>query len=433
MAVTANQVLDHIHTHPDRVVEICRQLVQFDTVFLGPGAGPRQDKQCQEWIAGFLRDLGFEVDQWEPDPAEMRDHPRYQEGLNWKDRPITVGVLRGSGGGRSLILNGHLDTVSAEPVSEWEHNPWGADIVGDRLYGRGSSDMKGGIAANLAVAEAVARAGGLKGDLIVEVVSDEETSGLGTIAAIRRGYTADACLVPEPSSFETWVAYRGIMFGEIRTEGRPAHAEIPQPHWRAGGGVSAIDAMRKVLDGIDVLNEDWRDRPDQRHPLLGTPSVIPTIIRGGEFIASIPGQCEVELDVTYLPSNADEGGFGSKVRAEIERQIDATAQADPWLNEHPPQVSWTEDFPAAEMDPNHPFVHAVVAAAAEEGIESPIAGLNSWADAASYSREGVPSACFGPGDIMRAHTIDEWVSIEELRACARVIARLTAEWCGKAG
>jgi acetylornithine deacetylase len=291
--------------------------------------------------------------------------------------------------------------------------------------------MKGGIAAFLAVAEAAVSTGThLCGDLILQFVTDEETTGMGTVAVIQRGYRGDACLVPEPSAFQTWIAYRGILYGTIRTEGRPAHAEIPQPHWRNGGGISAIDAMRTVLNGIDVLNGEWRGRPDKVHPLLATPSIVPTRIAGGEFIASIPAGCEIDLDVTYLPANADQNGYGAEVRREIDSHIQAWAAATPWLRDHPPTTRWFQDYPAAEMDPQHEFVRTLLECAAEEGIDSRISGFDSWADAASYSRIGVPSACLGPGDAFKAHSIDEWVSIRELQQCARIIARLVTSWCG---
>lgn len=431
MPAGADRLLAYLARHPYRVVDLARQLIRFDTVFMGPGTPGRQERQCQEWIAGFLADLGCTVDQWEPNPADFQDHPMYQAGLHWQDRPITVGVLRGSGGGRSLILNGHIDTVSAEPLDRWTRDPWGGQVEGDRLYGRGACDMKGGIACLLAVVEAAVRSGvRLGGDLMIQTVTDEETTGMGTVAAIQRGYRADACLVPEPSSFETWVAHRGILYATITVEGRPAHAEIPQPHWTAGGGVNAIDGMRRVLDGLDALSAQWQGRPDRLHPLLATPRIFPTRVAGGEFIASLPARCEIDIDLTYLPANADARGYGGEVRQEVEAHLARWAAADPWLREHPPRIAWVQDYPAAETSPDHDFVRALAAASAAEGIAARIAGLNSWADAASYLLAGVPALCYGTGSIVQAHTIDEWVSVAELEQCARVIARLVASWCG---
>jgi acetylornithine deacetylase len=427
-------VLEYLQSNDMRVLEIAQELIRFDTVFLGPGSAGREEGDCQRWIGDFLQRLGFEVDQWEPDQARLSANPMYVPGLSWEDRPITVATLRGNGGGRSLILNGHIDTVSAEPLESWDYDPWGAEVEGDRLYGRGSCDMKGGIAAALAAVEAMVMCGvELPGDLIVQTVTDEETTGMGTIAAIERGYRADACLVPEPSGFDAWVAYRGILYATITVTGRSAHAEIPQPHHTEGGGVSAIEAMRYVMAGIDCLNREWEGRPDKRHKLLATPKVQATGIRGGEFIASVPASCTIDLDLTYLPANVDETGFGAGVRNEVEEHLRRWFEADTWLRENPPEISWHGDYPAAETDPDHPFVHCLSRAAASEGAGSKVAGLDSWADAASYLRADVPALCYGPGSIYRAHTSNEWVSISELRTCSRVFARLLIDWCSRSG
>lgn len=415
----------------DRVVEIASQLVRFDTAYAGPGSEPGQEAALQRWIADFLGDLGFEVDLWEPDPADFAGHPMYAEGLHWRDRPLLSARLPGAGGGRSLILNGHIDTVRCEPLDQWTRDPWGAEVEGDRLYGRGSCDMKGGIAAALAAAETVIRSGKrLDGDLHVQTAPDEETTGMGTVALLQRGVRADACLVPEPSSFRVYAAHRGILYGTVRVAGRPAHAEIPQPHFSAGGGVNAIDQMRKVMDAFDALSEDWRLRPDKRHPLLAPPRIIPTRIAGGEFIASLPGECALDFDLTYLPGDAGADGFGGPVRAEVEAHVAAAAAADPWLREHPPQVTWTQDYPAAEAPPDAPFATALREASAAHGIEAPIAGFNTWADAATFLLAGIPAYCYGPGAIERAHVVDEWVSISELHTCVAVFARLIESWCG---
>lgn len=432
-------VLATLRATPDRVVEIASELVRRDTAYTrdlpyaGPAAPHGQEAEAQAWIASFLEDLGFQVSVWEPDPAEVEGHPMYPEGLHWKGRPVLAAVRRGRGGGRSLILNGHLDTVRCEPLEQWTRDPWNPVVDGDRLYGRGSCDMKGGIAAALAAVEAVVRSGvELGGDLHVQIAPDEETTGMGAVALLRRAERADACLVPEPSSFQVYAAYRGILYGNVTVTGRPAHAEIPQPHHSEGGGVNAIDLMRKVLDAFDALNAEWRGRPDKRHPLLSTPQIFPTRIDGGEFIASLPGSCSLDFDLTYLPGEAEEGGWGGNVRREVEEHLERAFDADPWLREHRPVVRWTQDYPAAETPLDTAFGEALCAASAAEGVETAIAGFDTWADAATYLLAGIPAYCYGPGAIERAHMTDEWVSISELRTCSAVVARVIARWCAAA-
>lgn len=422
--------------HPDRAVEIASELIRRDTAYTrgmpyaGPAAPHGQEAEAQAWIGAFLQRLGFEVQVWEPDPAEVAGHPMYPEGLDWRGRPVLAAVRRGRGGGRSLILNGHLDTVRCEPLERWTRDPWTPAVEGDRLYGRGACDMKGGIAAALAAVEAIVRSGvELGGDLHVQIAPDEETTGMGTVALLRRGERADACLVPEPSSFQVYAAYRGILYGTVTVAGRPAHAEIPQPHHSEGGGVNAIDAMRKVLDAFDALNAEWEGRPDKRHALLSTPRIFPTRIAGGEFIASLPGACTLDFDLTYLPGEAEPGGWGGNVRREVQEHLARAFDADPWLREHRPEVRWTQDYPAAETPLDTAFGAALCAASAAQGVETAIAGFDTWADAATYLLEGVPAYCYGPGAIERAHMIDEWVSVAELRTCSAVIARVIAGWC----
>ncbi|ADB49243.1 ArgE/DapE family deacylase [Conexibacter woesei] len=433
----AVRVLAALEATPDRVVEITSELVRRDTAYArdtpyaGPAAPHGQEADAQAWIGAFLERLGFDVQIWEPDPAEVAGHPMYPDGLTWEGRPVLAAVKRGSGGGRSLILNGHLDTVRCEPLERWTRDPWTPTVEGDRLYGRGSCDMKGGIAAALAAAEAIVQSGAeLAGDLHVQIAPDEETTGMGVVALLRRGERADACLVPEPSSFQVYAAYRGILYGNVTVAGLPGHAEIPQAHHSLGGGVNAIDQMRKVMDAFDALSEEWQGRPDKQHPLLSTPRIFPTRIAGGEFIASLPGACTMDFDLTYLPGEAEEGGWGGNVRREVEEHLARAAAADPWLREHPPVVTWTQDYPAAETPLDTAFGGVLCDASAAQGVESAIDGFDTWADAGTYLLDGIPAYCYGPGAIERAHMIDEWVSVDELRTCAAVIARVVTDWCG---
>ena len=420
----------------DDLVELARALVRFDTtcVDLSPGSEQRENEEgaCQAAIAARLRALGAELDCWEPDPDALRSHPMMPPWHHWRGRPLTVGVLRGTGGGRSLVLNGHIDVVDAGDVAGWTSPPFAADLRDGRLYGRGACDMKGGIAAGLVALESLAAAGvRLRGDVVFEAVTDEETCAMGTIAAIERGYRGDAGLVPEPTRFAMWTATRGLLHGTLSVPGRSAHAEITQPPWRQGGGVNAIEKAVALLRALDDLSADWARRDDRRHPLLGTPAIHPTLIRGGTFIASIPESCELALNTTYLPANADDSGYGSIPRAEIEEVVARAAAADDWLAEHPPRWSWYTDYPPSEIDSTHPIVACVQAAARELGIESAAEGIDTAYDGALLTRfAATPSPAFGPGDLARAHAPDEWVGVEELVTCARLYARVIPAWCG---
>ena len=429
---------EYVEAQADELVEIVRALVGFDTtsVDLAPGSTHRtnHEAELQAYVADQLASIGAEVDQWEPDAAEFADHPMMPPWHHWENRPLTVGTIRGDGGGRSLVVNGHIDVVSAGDEGRWTSPPFAADVRDGRIYGRGACDMKGGVGAALFALKALHAAGvRLAGDVFFETVPDEETCAMGTNAAIARGYRADAGLVPEPTRNNLWIATRGLLHGTLTVEGRSAHAEMNQPHWREGGGVNAIQKAAYLLGALDRVSEGWAGRDDKRHPLLGTPSINPTQIAGGNFISNIPERCDVAINTTYLPGNADERGYGSLPRGEIERAVADAARADDWLAEHPPTWSWYTDYPPSEIDPGAAIVATVRGVAADLGVDVVGEGIDTTYDGALLTLFAeTPSPAFGPGDLTRAHAPDEWVGVDELVLSARLYARVIAAWCGVA-
>jgi acetylornithine deacetylase len=428
----------YVDSHADDLVGLVQALVGFDTtsVDLSPGSThtTNEEGDLQAFVGERLAAMGAEVDQWEPDPAEFADHPMMPPWHHWRGRPLTVGTIHGAGGGRSLVVNGHIDVVDAGDRSRWTSPPFAAEVRDGRVYGRGAVDMKGGIASALVALEALAASGvRLAGDVIVETVPDEETCAMGTIAAIARGYRADAGLVPEPTRLNLWIATRGLLHGTLTVDGRSAHAEMNQPHWREGGGVNAIQKAMAVLTGLDGLTAEWSGRDDKRHPLLGTPSVNPTMISGGSFVSNVPERCQITVNTTYLPANADERGYGSVPRGEIEAAVATVAAADDWLAEHPPSWSWYTDYPPSEIDPASAIVAVAQEAGGDLGLEVTPEGIDTTYDGALLTLFAeTPSPAFGPGDLTRAHAPDEWVGIDELVLGAKAHARALALWCGVA-
>ena len=433
---SAAAVDEWIGAHETDLVALVRTLVGFDTtsVDLSPGSQHTENEELalQHVVAERLGRLGAEVDQWEPDPAEFDGHPMMPPWHHWSGRPLTVGVLKGAGAGRSLILNGHIDVVA--PGDGWTSLPFAADVRDGRVYGRGACDMKGGVAAGLFALEALRACDvELAGDVIFQAVPDEETCAMGTIAAIARGYRAEAGLVPEPTRNNLWIATRGLLHGTLTVPGRSAHAEVNQPPWQEGGGVNAIQKTAYLFQALNGLSREWAERDDKRHPLLGTPAVHPTGIRGGTFISNVPESCELDINTTYLPANADERGYGSLPRGEIERTIAVAAAADSWLVVHPPSWSWFTDYPPSEIDPGAPIIEVVREAGRELGIDVHPEGVDTTYDGALLTLfADTPSPAFGPGDLSRAHAPDEWVGIDELVLSARLYARAIVAWCGTA-
>jgi acetylornithine deacetylase len=393
---------------------------------------PNDERALQAYIAGRLNALGCQVDQWEPDPVALRGHRMIPDRHHWHGRPMTAGRLPGTGGGRSLLINGHIDTVPAGDPELWAYPPFAAEVHADRIYGRGTADMKGGTAAALLALEALSACRiQLLGDVIFATVTDEEIGGMGTIAAAERGHLADAAVIPEPTGLQVLTATRGILWLQIDIQGREAHAEVAQPPWREGGGVNANNHAVQIATALIELGRQRKTRPSLRHPLLSAPDLEITEWHGGEYPATLPGKARLVVNVTGLPGEADAGGFGSNVLAEVGKAIAGIHDADGWLAEHPPQTAVLLDYPAYEIPADSPIVQAVQAAANATGSVAQPVGLDSGYDGTLLGNlYRVPSVAYGPGGISEAHTTKEHVAIDDLTTAARGYARLMIDWCG---
>jgi acetylornithine deacetylase len=425
-----------IESARDRLVELAGDLVRFDTTCVEPalGNGRNQESDCQAYLRDRLSALGADCQEIEPDPEALSEHPMMPAGHHWDGRAMTLARWPGRGNGRALILNGHIDVVSAEPIGDWSAPPFAGEVIGDRVVGRGISDMKGGIAAMLFALESL-QALRLRpeGDVWVQLVTDEETNGMGTLALLEHQPPADAAVVPEPSHFDAWVACRGVLYGEITIQGRPGHAELPQPGPSNGGAVGAIEKLEPVLAALRELNESWRADPGWRHELLAPPVIVPTLVTGGEFIASFPRRATLAFDATYLPAGADADGYGSAARRAIREAIDSAANRDAWLAAHPLRWSWSSDYPPYEANDVDLLLQVLRQAGDAVGVPVRRAGLNAWHDAASLGRvAGIPAVSCGPGEASQAHAIDESMSITDLVTGAKFFARLIQAYCGVA-
>ncbi len=262
-------------------------------------------------------------------------------------------------------------------------------------------------------------------------VTDEESTGIGGLAAVARGVRADAGIVTEPSGLDAWVACRGSLMPTITVPGRPGHAGVGQPDWREGGAVNAIEKAQLVLDSLRAFEDEWRARPDHHHPHLSPGDIVPTVIAGGEWMVSYPSSCRIVFHVAYLPVHADAEGWGTAVEQELVECVERAAGADPWLAENPPVIEWAPEVPSAEVRPDHPVVEAVLGASADVGRPGRVTGMDSWHDGATFTRfGGTPSICFGPGELGAAHTIDESVPVEDLVRCSQALAVAALRFCG---
>ena len=323
-------------------------------------------------------------------------------------RPNVI-ARAGQPGGRTLMFNGHLDVVGVEGMI---HPPWDAAERDGSIYGRGSSDMKAGVAAMCAAAARVAAE--IDGQVIVTAVVDEEYESIGTRAIVESGVRADAAIVTEPTRLAIMPAHLGFVWIDVTTHGRAAHGS----RWDLG--VDAIRHAGLVLAELDRI--DAEILPARGHPLLGRPSVHASLIEGGTGMSTYPDRCTLRIERRTIP-----GESADQVRAEIEGACKRAAGGRP--NFHA-DVAVTFAQTPSDVSAEAPIVAALSNALGSCGEVSRIEGMTAWTDAALLNAAGIPAICFGPGDITLAHAAEEYVSVGEIERAAQVLAQLARQWCG---
>ena len=416
----------------DELVELLADLVRFDTRVPDPDLAPRDEQRLQGYVAERLRRVGLDVELWEPETATLLP-TRYAipPGHHFRGRPQLLARLAGRGGGRTLLLNGHIDVVTVEPRAAWSSDPFVPTIRDGRLYGRGACDMKGGVAAMLHAVEVLRTLGvPLRGDLVVNTVTDEESTGAGSLAAAQR-VRADGGIITEPTELTAWLGTRGSLMPVITVHGRAGHAAYPYDHWTSGGPVNAVEKMGFVLDALYRLREEWQLRADVRHDHLRTGSIVPVALDAGQWIVSHPASATLRCHVQYLPSQADTDGWGTAVEREIEERVLAAARADPWLAEHPPEVTFygfrADGF---AIDREQPIIRTVRDAHREiAGDEMGYWIFTGTTDARFFNLYyGMPATCYGPAGA-NLHAPDECVDLESVREVTKVLALSALDWC----
>jgi acetylornithine deacetylase len=397
------------------------------TALVGTRSVTGEEDAAQEWMAGTLRDLGGEVDVWRVEPEALREAAGYPGARVTTPRMNVVATFPGSGGGPTLILNGHIDTVTPGDESRWTHAPFGAEVVGDRLYGRGAADMKGGLTAILGAVRAVRAAGiRLRGTLQVQSVIGEEDGGVGAFAALQRGHTGDAVIICEPTELAVIPVHAGVTIFRITVPGRAAHGCV------RAEGVSAFERFLPIHAALKALEEE-RNRT-VRHPLydgmaLPWPLSI-GLVQAGTWPAIVPERLTAEGRIGV--------GIGERiadVRGQLERAVAAAAQADPYLAEHPPTVEWVGGiWEPSRPSPDHPAVQALQGAVGEVlGKPARVCGATYGSDLRLFTNDfAIPGVLFGPGDIRQAHFTDESVPLGEVVLAAEALAWTIVEYCGVA-
>lgn len=335
--------------------------------------------------------------------------------LEWQDvRDGRANLLARIGtaepGAPTLMFNGHLDVVGVEGM---HHPPFTPNIDGDLLYGRGSCDMKAGIAA-MSVAAWQAAHAGIRGEIIVAAVIDEEFESLGTRAMLERGTRADVAVVTEPTRLSICPAHRGFVWLEFAFNGRAAHGS------RYDLGIDAIQHAALVLNALDRFQETVL--PTRTHPLLGRASLHASTIAGGVGWSTYPEQCTLRVERRTVP-----GETTATVLAEVEAMLRELREVQPMLS-----VTVRVDTAQGPSDVavDAPLVQRLSAATSRvRGVTPPIEGLSAWTDAALLNDAGIPAVCFGPGDIALAHAATEYVPLSEIEIATAVLTAFALDWC----
>jgi len=444
------QLIQWIDDHRDEIVEFWRDLIRIPSLTGEEGEG-------QKFVEKKMREIGLDVDVWEPDVKELfekfpdiaqyptRWEPEYDfvlrfpeictyeqymesgahEFLNYKDRPNVVGTMKGSGGGRSLILNAHIDTVNLGDESKWEHDPFGAEMVGDRVYGRGAADMKIGLASIVYVAQALKAVGAeLRGDLIVQSVVNEEHSGNGTLACLARGYTADAAIIPDCiGSRRIGKSSSGNISFTVTVEGYQTHTG---QRWQNGRlvGVSAIDKLPRVIRAILGVEEEANKDGFRMNLGLGT-------IQGGTYATATADKCTI-MGVIYFGAAMGAGVENvARIRNLLIDAVKHSADGDEWLEAHPPKVEilhYDDAYDYRFEDTG--IIDALVESGREFGLEIPVLDMGAACDVRHLGNSGgIPAVVYGPGNIDAAHRVNEWASIEDLILGTKNIALTALRWC----
>ncbi len=375
------------------LIETLTHLIRINSInpTLVPGAPG--EAEIAAYVANALRAIKLDVATHEPAPG----------------RVSVVGILKGSGGGRTLMLNAHVDTVGIEGMPE----PFSAVIRDDKLFGRGAYDMKGSLAACLAAAKALVDARvSLKGNLLVAAVADEEYASIGTADLITR-YKVDGAVVTEPSEMQVCLAHKGFIWLEVETKGRAAHGS------RFDLGLDANMRMGRFLAELEKLERELRAR--EPHPLVGPPSLHAATLHGGTSLSTYAASCKLEIERRTIPGETE-----AQVLSEIQEIIASLAAADPTFKASVRAFFIRQPF---EVSPEAGIVKVVRQAAAQVlGKEPAYTGQTPWMDAALLAAAGVETVVMGPSG-GGAHSAEEWVELESLVDLAEILAETARDYC----
>lgn len=413
------KVFHKIDQNWNEEIGFLQKLVRYKST-LGNEAG------VQRFIVSKYEEMSLDIDKFIPDVKELARTPGYgPHEWSYDGRPIVVGKWEAEGPktGRSLIFQGHIDVVSAEPTRLWDYNPWDATIEGNRMYGRGVCDMKAGVAAYIYAVKAIKELGiKLSGDLLLQSVHEEEVTGNGAVATIARGYKADACLIPEPFGPAAVTSQVGVLLFKVRVTGSGAHV------LGAEKAVNAIEKAMVLIEEMKRYRNDINAKPkpkafkDFDHPL----NVNIGVIHGGDWVSTVPADCVFEVRVGFYPEIDPQS-----VIDEITDRLMEVANQDPWLKQMPPEITFYGHHAwGLDLDKDLDMFKVLGSAHAKvHDNKMKHIAITATVDTAAYNINGIPATCYGPvGENL--HAPNEWVDLSSVKECTKVYAAFILDWCG---
>jgi acetylornithine deacetylase len=420
-----NQINEWIQGNKNEVIRLTQKLVRIPSV-------SGLEYEVQRYIHKILEGMDLKPDMVFPEVKRLRENPDFFETTSflkygYDNRPNVSGTVRGSGGGRSLTLSGHIDVVSPEPIKRWTRDPWSGEILDKTVHGRGSGDMKAGVAAMIFAVRALQETGiRLKGDIQIETTIEEEDGGVGGALYMRTVKPAtDAALIPEPTDLNVTVASAGVMYFRVTVLGVPAHAAT------AHIGMNAILKTIPIIQAIDTLNKSRQARisysfVESDSSMRGKVTTINIgVIRAGDWPSTVPGSCLIECRIGWPPGESRED-----IVKQVENAIKTAAQSDEWLRDNPPVVEWFGwRARPHELSPNDEFIQTIrKEVITVSGRVPTFTGGSAGLDTRHFVHHGIPAATFGP-KAERIHSFDEVVHIDSIVQVAQVIASTMVDWC----
>ena len=446
-----DRIIAKVEEKRDEIIDLLKALIKVPSM-------TGEEGKAQDIVAKQYRKMKLDVDVWEPDVEELfkkfpevaqypshwkhdlvlpyHDLPNYQDlikskmidVLNYKNRPNVVGRWKGSGGGRSLILNAHIDTVTIEPRDAWTHDPFGAEIKEGTMYGRGTSDDKGGVVSAIGAIQSLLELGiTLRGDVILESVVNEEHAGNGTLACVARGYIGDAAIAIESSENKVRLGSYGGVYWGINLKGRVLHTKN---RWEGGvqQGVSAIEKLYGIIKYLLQLESDQNRKPVSDFYTGEMPFALNIgRVWGGSYDTASAGNCSLRGSIYFGPDIGSVKGVMDSFREYVMK----AAKGDPWLRENPPEILFFHHDDAHRMSPDAEIVKTILMSgerALGQKLEM-MAGVGANDCRHLVNQGKIPSVVFGPGGLHQSHSIDESIQIDRVIENVKTLALTIYNWC----